>query len=266
MLFNGGGNRTTGIPLTGSGIIGGNLGGSTFGEPEKPKKKSKRGLILVLSSVVLLAGLAITGWQLGWFKWGVEPPVVAGTTTNAEPTKGTGNVTVNPQPIENSPLNPEDYTVKSGSDAILTEKGLLHNNNRYYRYLNGQWEFSEKSNKNNWKTATEKDIEVILDKYFDKNKTPSPSPQPPGPQPPAPQPPGPQPPKPPLPDVNECTIKKANLILIEGDAVKAAKILDPTKKKAAIGSLQSRLDAIKNSGTSCDLNLTKVQIAINNLR
>jgi hypothetical protein len=258
-----GGNGTYPPPGGGTGGNGGSGGGG-----EEPKKK-KTGLILTLCSVVLLAGLGITGWQLGWFKWGEEQVVGGTTTTNAEPTKGTGNVTVNPQPVENSPLNPEGYIVKSDKEDILTEKGLLHSNNRYYRYLNGKWEYSEKSNKNNWNTATNKDIEVIQDKYFDKNTTPTPSPQPKGPQPPGPQPPGhqppgPYPPKPPTPDANECMVQQIKLDQIASEA-KAAQGFDPAKKATTKTSLKARYDDIFKSGTSCELNFLKAKTAINNL-
>ena len=170
MLFNGG-NRTTGTPLTGSGIIGGNLGGSTFGEQEKPKKKSKRGLILVLSSVVLLAGLA-TGWQLGWFKWGVEPPVVGGTTTNAKPQTGTDNVGINNNPEEEVKLiNPEGLTVKPGKEAVLTENGL-NKEGSLYRYYNGKWEVKPKTadgTKSNWQALNKADKTFIIALFFSIN-------------------------------------------------------------------------------------------------
>jgi hypothetical protein len=258
MLFQGG--NVTNRPPVG----GGNSGGSSIGFTEKPKKKSKAGLILVLSSGVLLTGLIIAGWQLRWFEGQIKHPPGAGTTTNAEPTNGTGNVTVNPQPIENSPLNPEGYTVESGSDAILTEKGLLHSNNRYYRYLNGQWEFSEKSNQNNWKRAEEQDINLILKKYFIKVKTPIQ----PGPQPP--QPPGPQPPKPPVPqppkppkDPNECSVNQIKLNQIKADAGKA-KTLNPQLKKKKAEELLNQVKSIKNS-TPCPLDYSSVELAISNL-
>jgi serine/threonine protein kinase len=44
--------------------------GSTIVSTEEPKKKSKTVFLVALSFVFLLAGLAITGWQLGWFEWG----------------------------------------------------------------------------------------------------------------------------------------------------------------------------------------------------
>jgi hypothetical protein len=140
MLFNGGSNRTTGVPLTGSGIIGGNLGGSTFGEQEKPKKKSKAGLIVILSSVVLLAAVGISGWKLGWF--GNETNTAGTGTKNEESNSGTDNnnktdTTSTPDPPKL--VNPPGYTVKTGSEAILTEKGILNSNKRYYRFYNDKF-------------------------------------------------------------------------------------------------------------------------------
>jgi hypothetical protein len=254
-------------------VNGGNSGGSSIGFTEEPKKK-KIGLILTLCSVVLLVLLGITGWQLGWIKWGEEQVVGGTTTTNAEPTKGTGNVTVNPQPVENSPLNPEGYIVKSGREDILTEKGLLHSNNRYYRYVNGKWEYSEKSNKNNWNTASKDDIDVMLDKYFDKNKTPSPTPPPTGPTPPTPKTPETKTTgttttvtKPSTStntnDGNECMIQQAKLKLIENKANDAKK-LGAVQRKNKKKELNQDVNAIRNS-TSCTLNYSAVEMAISNL-
>ena len=170
MLFNGGSNRTTGVPLTGSGIIGGNLVGSTFGEQEKPKKKSKAGLIVILSSVVLLAAVGISGWKLGWF--GNETNTAGTGTKNEESNSGTDNnnktdTTSTPAPPKL--VNPPGYTVKTGSEAILTEKGILNSNKRYYRFYNDKWEYSEQINKDNWKTTPDADKVAVYLKFFSRN-------------------------------------------------------------------------------------------------
>jgi flagellar basal body-associated protein FliL len=74
MLFQGGAYRP---PIVGSGGKGGSGRGG-----EEPKKK-KIGLILMLCCVVFLAGLAITGWQLGWFEGAKENSPSVVTTANA---------------------------------------------------------------------------------------------------------------------------------------------------------------------------------------
>ena len=65
-------------------------------------------------------------------------------------------------------VNPPGYTVKTGSEAILTEKGIL-TNKRYYRFYNDKWEYSEQINKDNWKTSPNQDKLVLFIKYFIRN-------------------------------------------------------------------------------------------------
>jgi hypothetical protein len=172
MLFNGGGNRTTGIPLTGSGIIGGNLGGSTFGEQDKPKKKSKAGLILVLSSVVLLAAVGIIGSQTNWFGLIKEKPIVTDTTKNATPQAGTENVGINNNPQQEVKLiNPKGLTAKPGKEAILTENGL-NKDGSFYRYYNDNWEVKPKTadgTKSNWQPLKDLDKAFIISLFFSIN-------------------------------------------------------------------------------------------------
>jgi serine/threonine protein kinase len=67
MSIKGGSILTNGIPLTGSSIIGGNLGGSTNREPHKPKMRSKKVILIILSCLLLLVGVGISAWKFGWF-------------------------------------------------------------------------------------------------------------------------------------------------------------------------------------------------------
>ena len=172
MLFNGGSNRTTGIPLTGSGIIGGNLGGSTFGKPEEPKKKSKAGLIVILSSVVLLAAVGIIGSQTNWFGLIIEDSKIASSTTNAEPKERTENVGIDDNTEQEVKLiNPDGFTAKPGKEAILTDNGL-NKDGSFYRYFNGKWEVKPKTadgTKSNWQPLKDVDKTFIIALFFSIN-------------------------------------------------------------------------------------------------
>jgi hypothetical protein len=162
-----GGNGTNRPPGVGTGGNGGSGRGG-----EEPPKKSKTALILTLCSVVLLAGLAITGWQLGWFGGEKEKPPVSGNgTKNTTPNVGSDNEGSNEnEPEENKLVNPDGYTVKTGNESILTSKGLLNTtNNRFYRFFNGKWEYSEKTTSDQWKDVSAADKTVVLVKYFSIN-------------------------------------------------------------------------------------------------
>jgi hypothetical protein len=134
---------------------------------EEPKKKSKVVLITILISLVLLAGTGIIGWQLGWF----ETEKNANATTNEVSKNGTSNVAKAKDSTEGAELiNPKGYTVKPGSEAILTSKGLLNTtNNRFYRFFNDKWEFSEKNTPDKWNTVNTADLAVVISKYFSFN-------------------------------------------------------------------------------------------------
>ncbi len=253
MLFQGG--NVTNRPPVG----GGNSGGSSIGFTEKPKKKSKAGLIITLSSIVILSVVAIIIWKSGFYK-DEETPKFVDSTTNVAPKAGTDNVIPKPvDPIENNGLiQPEGYTVKDASVDILTDKGLLHKE-RYYRYFKGKWEYCEVSNKKIWKIPTTKDIAVILNNFFNKNETKIIDG---GSIPPAPQPPVPQPPKPPK-DPNECSVNQIKLNQIKADAGKA-KTLNPQLKKKKAEELLNQVNSIKNS-TPCPLDYSSVELAISNL-
>jgi hypothetical protein len=166
MLLQGGAYRPPG------GGSGGN--GGSGRDSEEPEKKSKTALILTLCSVVLLTGLGIAGWYSGLFEGEKEKPPVSGNgTKNTTPNVGSDNEGSNEnEPEENKLVNPDGYTVKTGNESILTSKGLLNTaNNRFYRFFNGKWEYSEKTTSDQWKDVSAADKTVILVKYFSINTT-----------------------------------------------------------------------------------------------
>jgi hypothetical protein len=168
MLFQGG-NGTYRPPVGGS---GGNSAGSSIGFTEEPKKKSKTALILTLCSVVLLAGLGITGWLL-WFEGENEKPPISGNgTKNTTPNVGSDNEVSNENEQEEVKLiNPEGLTVKPGKESILTEKGL-NKEGSFYRYFENKWEVKPKTadgTKSNWQTLKEADKTFIIALFFSIN-------------------------------------------------------------------------------------------------
>ncbi len=84
MSIKGGSILTNGIPLTGSSIIGGNLGGSSNREPHKPKMRSNKVILLILSSLLLLVGVGISARKFGWFGGeDAKTPIGVVSTDNA---------------------------------------------------------------------------------------------------------------------------------------------------------------------------------------
>jgi len=187
-------------------VNGGKPRGSTIVSTEEPKKKSKTGLILTLCSVVFLAGLAITGWQLGWFEGG------------------------DPEGTSNAIVNSTDNTSKK-NEIVDTSK------------------------------TVKSKVETKLPS--EPKPIPLPSPKPPDPFPPKPQ--GPQPPKPPKLDPNECIVQQMKLDQIGKEAINAQYLKDSVEKAKTKTILKAKYDAIRNSGTSCELNFLKAKSAINNL-
>ena len=253
----------------GTGVSGGNNnGGGTLisGGSDKPKKKSKAGLIITLSSIVLLAGIVITGWQLGLFT-GETNTTDNASTENASANAATKNVVPEPEDSndDNGLVAPEGYTVKPGKEAILTENGL-NKDGSFYRYFNGKWEVKPKTaddTEGKWQNIKERDKEYFLSTCFVKKKeeikqtggdTPTPTPTP------TPKPTTPQPPK----DPNDCMVKQTQLNLIEGEAIKAKNLDIPTQKKKKT-ELNNKVTNIRNTA-SCTLNYTKVEMAIGNLQ
>ena len=141
-----------------------------FLEIEKLKAmliKYKTAMIIIIFSLIII-----------FFQF-YQPPIIdpiiprttANATTNEESNSGTDNnnktdTTLTPDPLKL--VNPPGYTVKTGSEAILTEKGIL-TNKRYYRFYNDKWEYSEQINKDNWKTSPNQDKLVLFIKYFIRN-------------------------------------------------------------------------------------------------
>ena len=168
MVFNGANNITNGVsgPTV---VLGGNVGGVSFGGDEKPKKESKKGLFVMVFVLVLFAGFGITGWQLGWFSENV-PPIHTGNGTSTTESNPTAETNPTPDPKDQRPNNPSGYTVKPGSEEILTEKGLLKKSTkRFYRFFNDKWSFSEENTPLKWKDLTDGDKTVMLNEFFKKN-------------------------------------------------------------------------------------------------
>jgi predicted nucleic acid-binding Zn-ribbon protein len=119
--------------------------------------------------LVLFAVFGITGWQLGWFSENV-PPIHTGNGTSTTETNPPTTNNPTPDPKDQLPNNPSGYTVKPGSEEILTEKGLLKKSTkRFYRYFNDKWSFSEENNPLNWKDLKDKEKPSMLKEYFTKN-------------------------------------------------------------------------------------------------
>ena len=168
MVFNVANSSTYGISGP-TGVLGGNVGGVSFGGDEKPKKESKKGLFVMVFVLVLFAGFGITGWQLGWFSENV-PPIHTGNGTSTTESNPTAETNPTPDPKDQRPNNPSGYTVKPGSDEILTEKGLLKKSTkRFYRFFNDKWSFSEENTPLKWKDLTDKEKPSMLKEYFTKN-------------------------------------------------------------------------------------------------
>jgi hypothetical protein len=161
-----GGSTTTGH----SGGITNSGGGAIIGD-DKPRKKSKVGLIITLSSIVILAIVAIVLWKSGVFDEEVKPPT-AGNTKNASANAGTENVGIDDNTEQEVKLiNPEGLTVKPGKEAILTEKGL-NKDGSFYRYFNGKWEVKPKTadgTKSNWQPLKDVDKTFIIALFFSIN-------------------------------------------------------------------------------------------------
>ena len=168
MVFNGANSRTHGTSGPATGVIGGNVGGVNFGGDEKPKKESKKGLFVMVFVLLLFGGFGITGWQLGWFSENV-PPILTGNGTSTTETNPTAE-TNTPDPKVQLPNNPSGYTVKPGSEEILTEKGILKKSTkRFYRYFNGKWAYSEENTPLDWKDLKDIEKPVMLKEFFKKN-------------------------------------------------------------------------------------------------
>jgi hypothetical protein len=169
MVFNGANSRAHGTSGPATGVLGGNVGGVNLGGSEKPKKESKKGLFVMVFVLLLFGGFGITGWQLGWFSENV-PPILTGNGTSTTETNPTAETNPTPDPKDQPPNNPTGYTVKPGSEEILTEKGLLKKSTkRFYRYFNDKWSFSEENTPLNWKDLKDKEKPSILKEYFTKN-------------------------------------------------------------------------------------------------
>ncbi len=200
----------------------------------------------------------------------------AGTIIDPPKPEATVNATSNEEVSVNSEeektdklINPEGYTVKLGKEEILTRKGLLNTpNNRFYRFFDSKWEFSEKSTSDQWKKVSTSDVAVLLAKYFtnnyaEKNQLPLETSLPETPKKiKIPQPPVPQPSKP-TKDPNECAVNQIKLYQIKADAGKA-KTLNPQLRKKKADELLNQVKSIKNS-TSCPLDFSSVVLAISNL-
>jgi hypothetical protein len=152
----------------GTGGAGGNGGNSGNAGNDKPRKKSKAGLIITLSSIVILAIVAIVLWKSGIFDEEVNPPV-AGTTQNASPNAGTKNVVPEPAVINEYP----GYTLKSKYPAFKTKEGFKESNDDIYRLKDGKLEVryyqSESKNNGAWTEMKNPLLASVLKSYFDKN-------------------------------------------------------------------------------------------------
>ena len=169
MVFNGANSRTHGTSGPATGGLGGNVGGVNFGGDEKPKKESKKGIFVMVFVLVLFAVFGITGWQLGWFSENV-PPIHTGNGTSTTETNPPTTNNPTPDPKDQLPNNPSGYTVKPGSEEILTEKGLFKKSTkRFYRYFNGKWSYSEEITPLDWKDLKDKEKPVMLKEFFKKN-------------------------------------------------------------------------------------------------
>jgi hypothetical protein len=164
MLFQGG-NGTYRPPIGGS---AGNSGGSSIGFTEEPKKKSKTALILTLCSVVLLAGLGITGWQLGWFAGETNTTENAGTE-NASANAATKNIVPEQAVINEYP----GYTLNSKYPEFKTEDGFKESNDDKYRLKNGKLEVKYYQSKSrtygSWTEMKDPLLTSVLKSYFNKD-------------------------------------------------------------------------------------------------
>lgn len=131
-------------------------------------QKSKRGLVITLISLVLLVGIGITGWQLGWF----GPETIANATTN----EATKNVTTIPDSVKINPAISEDYpgyTLKENFSIFKTEEGYTEKNKDKYRLKNGKLEIkyflTDNKSYGEWKEMKPEMVKVILQNYFNKS-------------------------------------------------------------------------------------------------
>ena len=96
---------------------------------------------------------------------GTDPPTKTGANTTTE-----SNPPTAPDPKGLQPSNPIGYTVKPGSEDILTEKGILKKSTkRFYRYFNGKWAYSDENTPLKWNDLKDKEKPVMLKEYFTKN-------------------------------------------------------------------------------------------------